>query len=531
MTSPSETPVRVLLAMSTLTAYFRFFEAPIRLLLARGHQVHVTVGRAPDGAEEAWLRAVAADHGALTWSHGAFLKHDPWSDFARDVVITRDYVHALRPRFAEAPSLVARVRKRTPARTRRFLERPLARSAPSLALLEAALRTMEDAIPTAQGLEEFVVSQRPDVLLVAPHLFPGSLDGAYIDAARAAGVPSAICVASWDNLSSKQLIRGVPDLVMVWNEIQRREAVELHGIPSDRVVVTGAQCYDHWFSWGARPREHFCREVGLDAKRPFLLYVGGALFPASITEPEFVRRWIGRVRASQDLELRGAGILIRPHPKRGEEWRDFALAGLDGVAIWPAGGGRMPVATEDRQDYYDSIHHSAGVVGVNTSAMIEAGIVGRPVHALYVPEFAGSQQGTLHFRYLVEAGGGLLRVAHDFDEHLAQLAEAVRRRGEGFDRTAFLEAFVRPHGVEVPATPIFVDEVVRLAQTPRRRPFRKPRRLALVRIPLQYHVQRRLWARIAENARRRAEQEMQAGGALSAVEAPSEGAAVLPRGA
>ena len=254
MTSPSETPVRVLLAMSTLTAYFRFFEAPIRLLLARGHKVHVTVGRAPDEAEEAWLRAVAADHGALTWSHAAFLKHDPWSDFARDVVITRDYVHALRPRFAEAPSLVDARAQAHAGRTSPVpgapsrAQRAVARAARSRHCGQWRMRSRRYRAWRSSSL-----SQRPDVLLVAPHLFPGSLDGEYVDAARAVGVPSAICVASWDNLSSKQLIRGAPDAVMVWNEIQRREAVELHGIPAERVVVTGAQCYDHWFSW-ARDR-------------------------------------------------------------------------------------------------------------------------------------------------------------------------------------------------------------------------------------------------------------------------------------
>jgi hypothetical protein len=535
--SSTEAPVRVLFVMSTLTAYFRFFEAPFRLLLARGHEVHIAVGRAPDADEEAWLRALAGEQGRLTWGRAPFLKHDPWGDVARDVVLARDYVHALRPRFAEAPSLVDRVRKRTPVRFRRFLERPLARSAPSLALLDAGLRTVEAAIPTPQGLEEYIAARRPDVLLLAPHLFPGSRDGEYIEAAHAVGVPSAICVASWDNLSSKQLIRGVPDAVMVWNEIQRREAIELHGIPAGRVIVTGAQCYDHWFSWRARPREDFCRRVGLDPRRPFLLYVGGALFPADITEPEFVRGWIARVRASEDAELRTAGILIRPHPKRGDEWRDVDLTEVDAVAVWPPGG-RMPVAEQDRQDFYDSIHHSAGVVGVNTSAMIEAGIVGRPVHTLYVPEFSGSQQGTLHFRYLMEAGGGLLRVAHDFDDHLRQLADAVRRRGEAVDHATFLQAFVRPHGVGVPVTPIFVDAVVRLAHAGRRRPVRPPRRLAVVRVPLQYHAQRRLWRRVAENALRRAEQEAAAAAgrgtagpaaAPAGTPAAAQGAATLPR--
>ena len=39
----------------------------------------------------------------------------------------------------------------------------------------------------------------------------------------------------------------MPERVFVWNEIQAREAVELHGIPADRVVATGAQLFDPWF--------------------------------------------------------------------------------------------------------------------------------------------------------------------------------------------------------------------------------------------------------------------------------------------
>ena len=33
-----------------------------------------------------------------------------------------------------------------------------------------------------------------------------------------------------------------------------------------------------------------------------------------------------------------------------------------------------------RADYFDSIYHCDGVVGVNTSAMVESGIIGRPVY-------------------------------------------------------------------------------------------------------------------------------------------------------
>jgi hypothetical protein len=53
-------------------------------------------------------------------------------------------------------------------------------------------------------------------------------------------------------------------------------------------------------------------------------------------------------------------------------------AAYDAVGIWPRAGAN-PVDSEARADYYDSMFHSVAVVGVNTSALIESGIVGRPV--------------------------------------------------------------------------------------------------------------------------------------------------------
>ena len=68
------------------------------------------------------------------------------------------------------------------------------------------------------------------------------------------------------------------------------------------------------------------------------------------------------------------------------------------------------------------------------------------------------QEEMIHFRYLLTVAGGLLHTAPDMDAHLAQLAAAVASRGERDEKNRrFLEVFVRPQGLDVPATPAFVD--------------------------------------------------------------------------
>jgi hypothetical protein len=63
---------------------------------------------------------------------------------------------------------------------------------------------------------KFFKSQNPDVFLVTPliDLRASQLD--WLKAARALGIKSGFCVASWDNLSNKSLIQTEPDVVYVW---------------------------------------------------------------------------------------------------------------------------------------------------------------------------------------------------------------------------------------------------------------------------------------------------------------------------
>jgi hypothetical protein len=181
----------------------------------------------------------------------------------------------------------------------------------------------------------------------------------------------------------------------------------------------------------------------------------------------FVRKWIAAIRTSGDAPLRGSGVLVRPHPQNARQWQDVDLAAeFDNVGFWPKTGVN-PIGGTARNDYFDSMYHAEAVVGVNTSAMIESGIVGRPVYSVDAEEFAATQEGTLHFQHLKNVEGGLLHRAADLHEHVAQLAQLLA--GDGTERQRarrFIQAFIRPHGLDVEATPRVVEEIERFAAAP-----------------------------------------------------------------
>ena len=435
--------------------YFRNFESVIRLLAARGHRVHLAAERDETFGGQALVERLAAECPSVTFGEAPRREQDEWAPVVTRLRMAVDYLRYLEPEYGRTPRLRERSAERSPEFAVLFGESRWARWRLVRRAARAVLRAAERAIPNSTAITGYLATQKPDLMLITPLIgVVGSPQPDYVRAAKALGIPTALCVWSWDHLSSKALIRDMPDRVVVWNPVQRDEARRLHHVPQSRISVTGAQCFDQWFDrQPSRTREEFCREVGLPVDRPIVLYVGSALFGGSPSEALFVREWIAQLRASGHSTLREAAVLVRPHPQRMKDWD--VLAGLDRVAVW----GGNPVTDAARNDYFDSLFHSSAVVGLNTSAFLEAGIVGRPILVPLPEEFRDNQEGTIHFNYLTKVGGGLLTTSRDMPEHFAQLAQSVAAPPNPRTHARFLEAFIRPGGLNREATPQFVDAV------------------------------------------------------------------------
>ncbi len=454
--------MRILFALAS-PEYLRFYDDAIRQLADRGHQVSLAVQRQRD-ARPVRLEAFAAEDGRVEVAGFVPPRDDAWEPIAKRLRGLTDFVRYLHPRFAAAPALRARMKRKALHRAFHFLDRvpPLGEGGTRAVL--RLLSACERAIPSSPVVEAFVREHGPDLVVVTPLIEAASEQVELVKAAQALGVPVAAAIASWDNLTNKGLLRVQPDAIVVWNERQKAEAVAYHAADPARVAVTGAQPFDKWFErTPSSDRDAFCADVGLPAGRPFLLYTCSSSFIAeSNAEIAFVRRWIAGVR--RDPALAGHAVLVRPHPYNFHAWATADVRDLGDVAIWP-GEAYNPMDDRHRRGFFDSLYHAAAVVGINTSAMIEAAIVGRPVLSIHAPEFAATQEGTLHFHHLLPENGGFLRIASSLEDHVAQLRDVIADPETARRQTAgFVASFIRPHGVDRPATPILVDALEALGR-------------------------------------------------------------------
>jgi hypothetical protein len=466
------------------------FALLIPALAERGHEIHIAFPPGGDwkGSETSEPPQRTLDLlGELQARFPGSIEYGPvparpgggWSDTAWLVRGLADLAHNANPRYKKASVLRKRTKQRVLGRMEKGKEfEPLGRALAVRVGIKLAKRTdadlsrkvlgvtaaLEDAVPSQPEIDRFVRELAPDVVVVTGTFRHVSSEVELLKSARALGIPAGIFVTSWDNLTNKGSLKFVPERVFVWNEVQARDAVELHRIPRERVRLTGAHVFDEWFArTPTRTREQLLEQLGLDPAQPYVVYLCSSGNIARNDEPQFVQRWVAALRASEDERLRNVNIVVRPHPNVRN--RPTAL-GDDRVVVWPPEGA-YPVAAGARDDFFDTLFHAEAVVGMNTTAMIEAAILGKSVLTVLVPEFA--QETTLHFHYLLSENGGFLHVAADLDEHVRQLAGVLDEDEEGAARRrAFVESFVRPGGIDRPAAPNGAEAIEELASLPAR---------------------------------------------------------------
>src|SRR5690606_804593 len=198
------------------------FEGPIFELARRGHTLHL-VALAGEGKLEgtAMVERWHASEARITFERLPPAPNaEAKSGLRARVSMMVDYLRYLEPEYVGADGLVERARRRTPSGFLQLVQSPAFRLRPVRRLSAAVLRRLEAAVPRRAELDLFLREQRPDVVLFTPLIALQSEEQDLLTAAVEQGLRTVFCVLSWDNLSSKAVIRTTPDLVTVWNDVQ-----------------------------------------------------------------------------------------------------------------------------------------------------------------------------------------------------------------------------------------------------------------------------------------------------------------------
>jgi hypothetical protein len=310
------------------------------------------------------------------------------------------------------------------------------------------LKQVEQSILPDGGVSLELLNEQPDVVFDMTNLVFNAADIEYQKAACAAKIPLVMAIASWDNLTTKGTFHAIPDLVCVWNQDIAGEAVNLHHIPQERIVITGAPVFDYLFA--SRPtmeRQDFCTQAGLGPGRDYVLYLCSSIQVAG-NETDFVSEFAENLR--NNPATRDTMVMVRPYPMNASIWKDFKA---ENVVVWPAEGETTDIAAT-QQNYFHSMFFSRAVVGVNTTAMIEAAVVDKPCVTILTERYQSTQTGRGHFQHLLKAD--FLEVARGFSESAVVMANILAGEDvKAGNRRKFVHEFVRPCGLDRSVASLF----------------------------------------------------------------------------
>jgi len=263
------------------------------------------------------------------------------------------------------------------------------------------LLKIERHVPPDSEIVQELLERKPDVVVVSPMNHRYCEEVEYVKAAKALGIPTAVVAQTWDNLTTKGLFHVIPDKVFVWNEAHKKEAVEIHRVPIDRICITGSPFFDKWFE-----EQDIAKPV---VDKPYILYLGSS---RNIIQDE------------TDLVIEtqkkyGMPLVVRAHPANTRNLKNLRN---DNIFVMPT---RLPESKREQSELYGVIHHCKFAVGINTSAMIDVIIQDKPCIAV---EWKDAKQGqTIHFKHLLPA------------------------LGVDGDRKKFVREFIRPYGNNIHA--------------------------------------------------------------------------------
>lgn len=448
--------------------FFRNLDTVMRALSARGHEVVFLHGTRFD------TKDVQRKRGKLPFmARGLQFAQDdipgvttgyrpppsePWQRMLINgrLVLSRGVYY--RPGHPSPERTVEGIEKELPEKWRAWATGRVGRRIIGRPIALKAWRWLESVSPPSPSVVEVLRGIAPDVMVISPTIWPkGPVEADYVAAAAELGIPSLGYLNSWDNLTSKGTVHLLPDLYLVWNEPLAEEAVDLHDIPIDRIRITGAPHLDHFFSMrptsdAAGARAH----MGCPPDRPYVIFLCSSrtIMP---DEVDLVNRVAAALEAR--IPVNTPTLVVRPHPTNAEPWLTYERKG---VVVHPKQGDQAdtPAAW---QAYYNQLAHAACVIGLNTTAFLEAVVANRPCLTIVADEFHRAQGRTGHFRHLLK--GGFLDVSADVDG----LANSVARVLDGEDvtkarRRHFVEWFIRPCGLDRPAGEVVADVILQAAR-------------------------------------------------------------------
>jgi len=208
----------------------------------------------------------------------------------------------------------------------------------------------------------------------------GEMDVWFMKEARARKVPLITMVRSWDNTTTKGMLRVVPDEIIVNSPVVKNELIQFHGCRSENVFVAGLPQFDSWLSGPTESRDQFFSKIGADHKKRLILFA-----PAGkvLSDTDWQICQILKESLENGFLPNNIQFLVRNHPQHPADLSRFVgdnsfIIENPGFMIKDEDRKNVELKPEEGDHLRNSIYYSDVVMYVATSLGIDASIYNKP---------------------------------------------------------------------------------------------------------------------------------------------------------
>ncbi|MDX1472422.1 MAG: hypothetical protein R3213_13060, partial [Flavobacteriaceae bacterium] len=214
--------------------HFSYYESLLRVLCEEGHHVEAVFDENwSKNQPQSALKGFGDEFGNFSWHWGKRRR-----GMLRDPLFTireiRSYVNYLKRRN-QSDFYVKRWKSYLPYPIQQRVNNPLVNSFLKSSPANRLFVLFEKILPPENLIVDDIREANPDLILCSPGNMRFSEEIEYVKAGKSLGIPTAILVLSWDNLTTKGLIHVHPDLTLCWNSSHVNEAIQVHQINKETV--------------------------------------------------------------------------------------------------------------------------------------------------------------------------------------------------------------------------------------------------------------------------------------------------------
>ncbi len=237
-------------------------------------------------------------------------------------------------------------------------------------------------LPKSEKFLSYIKEYQPSLLVTATPGFDAA-ESELILLAKKSKIPSVAVNFTWDNLTMNCKHIRKTDYLVAWNEIMRKEAINIHHYQSEQVFVSGTPRFDPYFVMEKNEptREEFLKSKGLNPNYP-------TIFHTTVTRAyTFQKKYIqDLINLRNEKKIPYVNLFFRAHPLDDLETykeffglKDVHFEGAGREIVGPDGKKKVEMSYQDLLNLKYSLKYTDVNVNYASTITIEACIFDKPV--------------------------------------------------------------------------------------------------------------------------------------------------------